>query len=173
MARPGTPLARFDHSGSPTTFVLSWVREFAFQSEVALLPVRLFTLVTALLLCLSSPARAQSVTLSLTCDLGGAPAQMLLEVHYQQAFDYSTNYRGNISGLFPIGVSIYTAGQVVSGQAGYSFIGQNEFAEFPTIGSMEQFRVKWVLDPQRNGLWMIVNPFGDPRQHFCQFHRAM
>ncbi|MFQ5622374.1 MAG: hypothetical protein ACE5FS_03160 [Paracoccaceae bacterium] len=117
-------------------------------------------------------ARAQDVVLSLVCDLGGQPAQMTLAVQYQQAFDYSTNFKGNISGIFPVGVTIYTAGQVVSQVAGYTFRGENEFADFTGVGTGERFRVRWVLDGQRNGLWMIVNPFGGATRHFCALQGA-
>ncbi len=134
--------------------------------------IRYFALFAALLLALPLSARAQDVTLSLICDLGGAPAQMTLQVQYQQAFDYSTGFRGNISGIFPVGVTVYTAGQIVSQVAGYTFTGENDFADFTTMGTYERFRVKWVLDQQRNGLWMIVNPFGDARQHFGEFRDA-
>ena len=117
-------------------------------------------------------ARAQDVVLSLLCDLGGALAQMTMAVQYQSAYGLSTTQRGHISGIFPVGVTVYTAGEVVSATARYSFRGENEFADFTTIGANERFRVKWVLDAQRNGIWMVVNPFGGASTHFCDFHGA-
>lgn len=123
-------------------------------------------------LAAAGSARAQDVVLSLVCDLGGVPAQMTMGVQYQNAFDFSANQRGQISGIFPVGVTVYTAGQVVSPTAQYSFRGENEFADFVGIGTYEQFRVKWVLDAQRNGIWMVVNPFGGAATHFCAFQGA-
>ncbi len=117
-------------------------------------------------------ARAQDVTLSLVCNLGGAPAQMTMAVQYQKSVGYSANNRGHISGIFPVGVTVYTAGQVVSAVARYSFRGENDFADFTAIGTNERFRVKWVLDRQRNGIWMVVNPFGGATTHFCAFKGA-
>ncbi len=135
-------------------------------------------LLTALALFLATivssagATRAQDVVLSLVCDLGGVPAQMTMAVQYQQAFDFTTTQKGHISGIFPVGVTIYTAGEVVSPTAGYSFRGENEFADFTAVGTYERFRVKWVLDPQRNGIWMVVNPFGGATSHFCAFVEA-
>ncbi len=129
-------------------------------------------LFAATLLASAGAARAQDVVLSLVCDLGGAPAQMTMAVQYQNAYGLSTTQRGNISGIFPVGVTVYTAGEVVSSTAQYSFRGENEFADFTTIGTYERFRVKWILDPQRNGIWMVVNPFGGATSHFCAYQGA-
>lgn len=127
---------------------------------------------TAALLGLAGTAEAQVVTLSYMCDLGGAPAQMLMAVEYQNAFNPLYNFKGNISGLFPAGVTIYTAGEVASQTARYSFRGENDFADFTDLTSGERFRVQWVLDAQRNGVWMKVNPFGGTVTYFCALQGA-
>lgn len=129
-------------------------------------------LLLILLLCLPLPARAQQLIVSLTCNLDGAPAQMLLAVEYQAAFDPLFNFQGNISGLFPAGVTIYTAGQLQSASAAYTFRGENDFADFLDHGTGQTFRVQWVLDGPNNGLWMKVNPFGGTTTYFCQFQEA-
>ena len=123
----------------------------------------------ALLATLAAPAPAQEVQLAFSCDLNGAPAQMLMAVHYQQAFDWSQNYKGDISGVFPVGVNVYTAGQIQSATGAYTFTGENDFADFTDLVSGARFRVQWVLDPPRNGVWMKVNPFGGTTLHFCAF----
>ncbi len=128
-----------------------------------------FALGLAILLISIGHARAQDVVLSFICDLGGMPAEMTMGVEYQNAFGLSSNPGGDISGIFPVGVTVYTAGQVVSQVAAYSFRGENEYADFTAIGAHERFRVRWVMDQQRNGIWMIVNPFGGATQHFCSF----
>ena len=120
----------------------------------------------------AAPAAAQQVTLDLTCLVEGAPAQMVMAVEYQQAFDPLTNFQGKISGLFPAGVTIYTAGTVSSATSRYSFRGENDFADFTDLLTYQQFRVQWVLDPARNGVWMKVNPFGGTVIYFCELQNA-
>lgn len=134
--------------------------------------MRHFFLTFALLALCALPARAQTVVLHAVCDLGGMPGQLTMAVQYQQSFGHSVNVNGGISGVFPVGVTVYTSGHVVSQVAGYGFKGTNEFADFWSVDGSERFRVKWALDPQRNGLWMIINPFGGTTHHFCQFQGA-
>ena len=117
-------------------------------------------------------ALAQQVTLTYMCDLGGALAQMLMAVQYQAAYDPLFNFKGNISGIFPAGVTVYTTGEVASNTARYSFRGENDFADFTDMVNGERFRVQWVLDAQRNGVWMKVNPFGGTTTYFCALQDA-
>ncbi|WP_146348443.1 hypothetical protein [Falsiphaeobacter marinintestinus] len=133
-------------------------------------PICLF--LAALLPVLPAPALSQQVTLSYNCDFGGVAAQLVMAVEYQQAFNPLHNFQGHISGLFPAGITIYTAGQVTSPTAQYSFLGENDFADFTDLTTNERFRVQWVLDPQRNGIWMKVNPFGQTTTYFCAFQDA-
>ena len=71
--------------------------------------------------------------------------------------------------MLPVGQTLYVAGTVTSPTASYTFKGENQFADFWGMG--ESYRVQWVVDAQRNGLWMIVNPFGGATQHFCAYDR--
>lgn len=130
---------------------------------------RTLRLVCLLLAWIWAPVQAYAnpVFLTLTCDLNGAPGTLRMGVEYQRAFDFSANSRGDISGVFPVGVTVYTYGDVTSAASRYSFHGQNQFADFVEAGSNQRFRVKWVMDARRNGLWMIINPFGHPARHFC------
>ena len=121
----------------------------------------------AVLALLPISAQAQQVTLGFQCDLGGAPAQMVMAVQYQQAFNPLHNFKGQISGIFPAGVTVYTAGQVQSANAYYTFRGENDFADFTDGYTNDRFRVKWTLDAARNGVWMTVNPFGGAVTYFC------
>jgi hypothetical protein len=130
------------------------------------------TVLATMLVGAALPATAQTVTLNYACDLGGAPAQMLMAVEYQNAFNPLHNFQGNISGIFPAGVTIYTAGEVASSNARYSFRGENDFADFTDMITGERFRVQWVLDAQRNGVWMKVNPFGGTVTYFCALQGA-
>ena len=129
---------------------------------------RQFLTAAALAGLLAAPATAQHRILTFNCDLGGAPAQMQMAVEYQQAFGLSTNQPSNsISGIFPTGVTVYTAGQVVSQVAQYTFRGENDFADFLDHTTGQTFRVQWVLDGANNGVWMKVNPFGGTTTYFC------
>ena len=135
--------------------------------------MRIATVFVALTLAMTATAaQAREVILTLTCDLNGAPGHMRMGVTYHQSFDTSRDFRGDISGVFPVGVTVYTYGDVTSATAKYTFRGQNQFADFVTAGSLERFRVQWALDQQRNGIWMIVNPFRDAQRHFCTLKDA-
>lgn len=126
-------------------------------------------LTTCLLLTISNTARGQDANLSFTCDLDGVPAQMSMTVEYLNSHEISSTPSGDISGVFPIGVTVYIAGQVISETARYNFQGENQFADFSAMDWHERFVVKWILDAPKNGVWIGVNPFGDTTYHFCTF----
>lgn len=131
-------------------------------------------LLLTLLLLAPLQARAQDVTLQLSCDLNGMAVPMLMAVEYLNSFDYSTTPGGDISGVFPVGTEIHTAGEIQGPGVRYIFTGVNEFADVTEFPSMTRFRVRWVLDGANNGVWMIVNPFGPgPTRHFCAFRSLM
>lgn len=125
-----------------------------------------------LALAAAAPAAARQATLRYTCDLHGGAAEMQMVVEYVAAFDPLFNYQGNITGLFPAGVTIYTAGTVQSPTAAYSFRGENDFADFTDHITGARFRVQWMLDGPRNGVWMRVNPFGGTTVYFCALQDA-
>ncbi len=128
-----------------------------------------FAQAALLALITATAAQAQEVRVNFLCDLGGAPAQMAMFVHYQNAFGISVGPTRQISGVFPTGVNVYTAGQVSSHAATYTFRGENQFADFVDHTTGQRFRVEWVLDAGRNGVWMRVNPFGDTATYFCAY----
>lgn len=124
----------------------------------------------------ASSAQAQQQTLSFTCDLGGVPAQMTMQLEFVSNSGITVSPGANpaITGVIPMGdYTIYTAGVVQSPTAQYSFRGENQFADF--VGNTgERFLVQWIQDPGRGGIWMIVNPMDSPErrgQHFCQQNR--
>jgi hypothetical protein len=125
---------------------------------------------------LPTAGAAQNLMLEYRCDLGGAPARMVMQVQYVNSSGLSIRQGAvpSISGVFPTGVLVYTSGEMRSAVAGYSFVGENQFADFTTLGTNERFRVQWVLDPANNGLWMVINPFAGAgaQRHFCALVRA-
>jgi len=125
----------------------------------------------AILLSLTAAtsADAQEVRVNFLCDLNGAPAPMAMFVHYQTAFGVSVGPTRQISGVFPTGVNVYTAGQVASQTATYTFRGEHSFADLVDHTTGQQFRVQWVFDAARNGVWMKVNPYGGTTTYFCSF----
>ncbi len=124
-----------------------------------------------LALILASPAAGQSQRVYYyDCDLGGAPAQLVMEVTVQGSYGINSTIGGDITGVTPTGTSLYTAGTVTSQVAQYSFTGENTFADFLDHTTGERFRVQWQQDDARGGIWMIVNPFGGggSTPYFCR-----
>jgi hypothetical protein len=64
------------------------------------------------------------------------------------------------------GYTIYTAGELRSPAAYYTFTGENNFADFTEPATSQRFRVEWIETPQ--GMRMVVNPFGPgPVEYDC------
>ncbi len=129
----------------------------------------LIALLASILLVIPSSALGQDSVLSFECDLAGTPAQMTMAVEYINSHGITATSNGDISGVFPTGVSVYTSGQVIAENARYSFQGENQFADFSAMNWHERFRVEWHIDATRNGVWLAVNPFEDTTYHFCSF----
>ncbi len=131
----------------------------------------------ALTACLSAGVSAgtaaQTQQMSFICDLGGVPAEMTLVLEYvtSSGVTLGPGVNPDISGVIPTGdYTLYTAGEVRSPNAHYSFRGQGQYADFTNLWAHERFRVKFVTDS--NGLWMIVNSHQPPEwqgRHFCQY----
>ena len=123
---------------------------------------------------LAGAAAAQSPqqTLTFACDLNGMSAQMVMHREFvsSSGITWGPGANPGITGVIPTGqYTVYTAGEVRSPTAYYSFRGENQFADF--VGANERFRVQWIIDGQRGGVWMIVNPFAAPERrgkHFCK-----
>lgn len=131
-----------------------------------------YTLTAAVLLFSATSGHAQQQTLIFTCDLNGMPAQMIMQREFvaSSGRTYGPGPNPRITGVVPTGQYIvYTAGEVRSRTHYYSFRGENQFADF--VSGSERFRVQWIEDPRRGGVWMIVNPFASRErrgQHFCK-----
>ena len=124
-----------------------------------------------LLTATAGPAAAQVKQMRFVCDLNGVAAQMNMAIQTVSAsgVTWGPGRNPGITGVVPTGeVSIYTAGEVRSPTAHYSFTGEGEFANFTNRRQPERFLVRFV--PQQGGLWMIVNPFQSSGQgrHYCR-----
>ena len=117
----------------------------------------------------ATAAQAQEVRVTLTCNIEGAPARMLMGVHYQNAAGFSVDPTMGITGVFPVGVNVYVGGPLQSQTGAYSFRGENSYADFVDLATGQTFLVEWVLDAAQNGLWMKVNPFDGNTAYFCRF----
>ena len=136
-------------------------------------PIRVITFSACALIGATSLAAAQERTLEYTCDINGAPARMIMVVETISASGINTGVNGDISGVYSVGTRVYTSGQIVSETAGYTFTGENQFADFTSMTGYERFRVQWKLDEPKNGLWAIVNPFGNPTSYFCAYEGSL
>ena len=126
----------------------------------------------ALVLAASAAQAGQVSVLRFQCDLNGAPAAMVMQIEAVGAsgVTYGSGPNAGITGVIPTGdYTLYTAGEVRSQAAYYTFSGQNQYADVIDQTYNQRFRVMWVEDAARGGIWMIINPHGQgPAQHFCR-----
>lgn len=133
--------------------------------------LRFAVIAAVLLIGLGGQARAAQ-QMAFICDLNGVNAQMRVVVEYVSSSGIVTGPGANpsITGVIPTGdYTIYTAGDVRSPSAYYTFKGQGEYADFTNMHQAERFRVRFV--PTNDGLWMIINPHQPPQwqgRHFCK-----
>jgi hypothetical protein len=103
------------------------------------------------------------------CDLQGLTGQMVMDIEVisSTGITWGPGPDPKITGV--IGTdeyTIYTEGELNSPTSSYTFLGENQFADFTEVNTFERFRVQWV--EESNGITMIVNPFGPmPAQHSC------
>lgn len=134
--------------------------------------LRLALLAAVLLLGFGRETRAAAQHMAFVCDLNGVNAEMRVVVEYVSSSGIVTGPGANpaITGVIPTGdYTVYTAGDVRSPSAYYTFKGQGEYADFTNMHQSERFRVRFV--PVNNGLWMIINPHQPPQwqgRHFCR-----
>ena len=131
-----------------------------------------YTVSSTVLFFSATSGQAQQQSLIFTCDLNGVPAQMIMQRHFvaSSGRTYGPGPNPRITGVVPTGrYIVYTAGEVRSRTNYYSFLSENQFADFVSRG--ERFRVQWIEDPRRGGVWMMVNPFASQERkgpHFCK-----
>ena len=122
--------------------------------------------------CLSvigaTTAQAQGNVFTWTCNIGGAPAQLRAQVEAVTAAGVFADPNGMFAGSVPLDqVTYYYQGSLVSSSSQYSFVGENEFADFVDLYTNERFRVQMIV--QNRDLLMVINPFGpQPVQYACQ-----
>lgn len=112
---------------------------------------------------------------SLDCDLNGLTGVLSMEVEAvgSSGIVWGSGPNPDISAVISTGDVIYfVSGSLVSPTASYTFVGQNNFADFTNPDTFERFRVEWVL--LASGLRMIINPFGQqPTSHDCVLTNAV
>ena len=115
---------------------------------------------------LASPAHAQrTAVLSFTCDLGGAPAQLTMQVEVVIGGGGFLDRPGVV--IPGEEVNYFYQGTLISATGRYSFHGENDFADFVDHLTNDRFRVQFIARGQQ--LLMIINPQGPgPAQHLCQ-----
>lgn len=104
------------------------------------------------------------------CDLNGMPGQLTVDVEVVGNSGIAWGAGPNpLPTPVPTGdVTIYTAGELRSGAAYYTFRGENAYADWVDHMTNQRFRVEW--QPQPDGsLILVINPFGPgPSRHYCQ-----
>lgn len=120
------------------------------------------------LACSGIPAAAQVSTVQYNCDIGGMQAQLTAQVETIGGTGRVVGADGSITGVIGTGDSnVYYQGQLVSQTASYTFVGENEYADFTETNTYERFRAR--MQVQGTYLLITVNPFGpQPVQYGCQ-----
>ena len=111
---------------------------------------------------------AQTSTVQYSCNIGGMPAQLTAQIEVVGGTGRVIGSQGQITGVIGTGDRMaYYQGQLVSQTGSYSFVGENEYADFTDNYTYERFRAR--MQAQGNYLLITVNPFGPmPVQYSCQ-----
>ena len=114
-------------------------------------------------------AHSNKARFTFNCDLQGATAALRMDVEAVSAtgLTFGSGSSPAITGVIGTGsVTYFTAGEIRSATALYTFTGDNSFADMLDQQTLQRFRVRW--DGAPNGLLMTVNPFGPgPVQYAC------
>lgn len=123
---------------------------------------------TAIMALGAPAAMAQVSTVQYVCDIGGMQAQLTAQVEVIGGTGRVIGSDGSITGVIGTGDSnVYYQGQLVSQTASYTFVGENEYADFTDANTYARFRARMQVDG--NYLLITVNPFGpEPVQYGCQ-----
>jgi len=113
-------------------------------------------------------AHAQGNVFTWMCNIGGAPAQLTAQIEAVNSAGVYVDPNGMFAGTVSLDqVTYYYQGSLVSANSQYSFVGENDYADFVDLYSNERFRVQMIV--QNRDLVMVVNPFGpEPVQYGCQ-----
>tara|TARA_B100000029_G_C17033586_1_gene763169 strand:+ start:247 stop:594 length:348 start_codon:yes stop_codon:yes gene_type:complete len=110
--------------------------------------LRLFSGLVVFGIFTASPASAQPTLIQYTCNIEGLPAALTASV---EVLDGVITYQGELK----------------SQTAHYTFLGENEYADFTNMNKPERFRVHMLI--QGVYLQLTVNPFGPQQtQYMCQ-----
>jgi hypothetical protein len=103
------------------------------------------------------------------CNIGGLNAVMTMQVEAVASSGavWGAGPTPQITGVIGNGsFTYYTAGNLASATAQYSFRGENQYADFTMLNGNDRFVVEWIVTG--TGLTIRVNPFGPgPTQYSC------
>ena len=103
------------------------------------------------------------------CNIGGLNAVMTMQVEAVSSSGavWGAGPTPQITGVIGNGSFIYyTAGNLASPTAQYSFHGENQYADFTMLNGNDRFTVEWIVTAP--GLTIRVNPFGPgPTEYDC------
>lgn len=124
----------------------------------------------SLLAAFASPALAETRwTLSYTCDIDGAPGELIAEYEtLQGASEPYEAVASDVSAVIETATApVFYSGKLTSPDAVYVFTGQNQFAEFTDLATHARFIVQMTA---RDGeLVLTANPdTPEAAQYLCR-----
>lgn len=115
-------------------------------------------------------ASAQSAIVRYECDLAGMRAELVARVEAIRETGIVRGAGPNVPITGVIGTGNQTLvyeGELRSPVRSYTFVGENQFADFTDGASYERFRVQFLTQPD-GSLILVANPFGpQPARYLC------
>ena len=123
---------------------------------------RLIFIVIGIFIWFGQPAVAQVSYVQYVCDIDGQRGILRAELETVGGTGILSNFRV----IGQQGSNTWVTGELRTNTAYYTFSGENQFADFLDQQTGARFRVQWA--PQVGGLIIVVNPFGDAVQYYCE-----
>lgn len=126
----------------------------------------LFSFVIGILIWAGDSAAGQVTNVQYVCNIEGERGILRAQLETIGGTGIVEGIDGDIGVIGGQGSNTWVTGELRTNSAYYTFSGENQFADFLDQQTGARFRVQWV--PQRGGLIIVVNPFGDPVEYYCQ-----
>jgi len=123
----------------------------------------------SILAVFASPALAETQwTLSYTCDIDGAPGELVAEYETLQGASQPYEAAGDVSAVIQTATApVFYSGKLSSPTATYVFTGENRFAEFTDLATHARFIVQ--ITARDGELVLTANPdTPEAAQYLCQ-----